>query len=61
MNGDGDEAEVSGKKASVSRPDERPVVRGYVVWPASDANTLTAQRSLVQEIAARNALSRPGW
>jgi len=61
MGRDGDEAELSHKKATVGRPGDRPVATGYVVWPVPDAGTLAAQPSLVQEIAARHTVFRPGW
>ncbi len=66
-----DNADLLGQKPSVGCPgDDHPpdnevtvsrIAAGYIVWPASDSNLLTAQRSFVQDMASGHAICRPSW
>ncbi len=68
---DGGDADLLYQKASVACPGDDhppaanvPVARlatSYIVWPATDSNLLTAQRSFVQDMASRNPICRPDW
>ncbi len=54
-----DDADLEHQPPSVGCPgDDRP---RYIVWPATDSNLLTAQRSFVQDMASQSAVFRPEW
>ena len=62
---DGEQDDSLDQKPSDTCQDDHPaatkevcaasLATGYMVWPASDSNRLTARRSFVQDMASRNA------
>lgn len=70
-NQDADAADLLDQKLSVSGQDDddppaagravATLVTGRVFWPAWESNSLTTQRSFVDDMASRNKPYRPDW